>query len=79
MILSQPWCGPSHLCAHLGALPVRPQTVTALLTPASQTRTLGPSLHQNSKTHCHWWPSMQKTCAFFQHVMDLRVIAERCS
>ena len=37
MTLSPPWCAPSHLCAHLDALSARSQTLTALLTPASQT------------------------------------------
>ena len=41
MTLSPPWFAPSHLCAHLVALPVRPLTVTALLTPASRPASLG--------------------------------------
>ena len=42
MTLSPPWFAPSHLCAHLVALPVRPLTVTALLTPASRPASLDP-------------------------------------
>ena len=81
MTLSPPWCASSHLCAHLGALPVKTQTVTHLLAPASQTRILGSNLHHGWDTHGAGWSSMQKSCAMASHAAchGFELIAEESS